>query len=222
MNVMDVVAHCLRREGIEFLSGFPHNQLFDSCASVGIRPVITRVERVGVTMADGFGRMSAGRKIGACAVQFGPGIENAFGAIAMAYGDASSVMVLPSGYDTHEAGVVPNFSAVENLRSITKAVMSVNYPDRSALMVHRSFGLLRSGKPGPVVLEIPDDLMTAETGLDVENYTPVKISDSLANPGDVDDAVQAILGASCPVIVAGRGARRRSWRIWGRAQNGLT
>ena len=205
MKVMDVVAHILKREGVGFLTGFPHNQVIDSCSAVGIPPIIARTERVAINMADGFGRMSGDEAVGVCAVQFGPGAENGFGAIAQAYADASSVLVLPGGYDSHEAGVAPNFQVVENLRSVTKAVMSVSYPDRAALMLHRVFGLLRCGKPGPVVVEIPDDLMTAEAGAVTEDYAPVRVSRSLADPSDVDTVVQAVLGAQRPVFIAGRG-----------------
>ena len=178
MKVMDIVAHILKLEHVEFLTGFPHNQVIDSCSAVGIRPIITRTERVAINMADGFSRMSNNKAIGVCAVQYGPGVENGFGAIAQAYADASNILVIPGGYDSHETGVAPNFQAVENLRSVTKAVMRVNYPDRTALMLNRAFGLLRSGKPGPVVLEIPDDLMTAEAGTVPDDYAPIQFSRS--------------------------------------------
>ncbi len=149
--------------------------------------------------------MSGDRAIGVAAVQYGPGIENASGAIAQTFADASSILVLPGGYDSHEQGVSPNFSAAQSLGSISKAIMTLNYPDRAQLMIQRAFGLLRSGKPGPVVVEIPDDLMAAEAGDAGRSYCPVRISASLADPADVESAVAAITAAKRPVIVAGRG-----------------
>ena len=79
--------------------------------------------------------MSGDRAIGVAAVQYGPGIENASGAIAQTFADASSILVLPGGYDSHEQGVSPNFSAAQSLGSISKAIMTLNYPDRAQLMI---------------------------------------------------------------------------------------
>lgn len=205
MKVMDFVAAALKREGVEFITGFPHNQLIDSCSEIGIRPIMTRTERVGLNMADGFSRMSGDKAFGVAAVQYGPGIENASGAIAQAFADSSSILVLPGGYDSHEQGVSPNFSASQSLGSISKAVMSLNYADRAQLMMQRAFGLMRSGKPGPVVVEIPDDLMTADVGSAAEPYFPARIGKSLADPADVEAVVSAIAGAKRPVLVVGRG-----------------
>jgi len=82
MRVMDVVGEALKREGVGFITGFPFNQVFDSAATLGIRPIMARTERVAVNIADGFSRMSAGRAFGVTGVQYGPGAEASFGAIA--------------------------------------------------------------------------------------------------------------------------------------------
>lgn len=205
MRVMDAIAGILKAEGTEFLVGYPHNQIIDSCAAIGIRPIMTRTERVAINIADGCSRVSGGRRIGVCAVQYGPGMENGFGAVAQAFADASPVLLLPGGYDSHELGVVPNFQAVQNLQPVTKWVASINYADRTAQILHRAFALLRAGKPGPVVVEVPDDLMTAELAAGSERYLPPRISASLADPGEVDRAAAALLAARDPVIVAGQG-----------------
>lgn len=205
MKVNEIVGHCLQKEGVEFLAGFPYNQVIDSCADLGIRPVIARSERVAVNIADGYSRMNGAQGFGACAVQYGPGIENSFGAIAQAYADASPVLVIPGGYDSRWAGVHPNFSAERSLRSVAKEVMSVNYAERAALMVHRASGLLRSGKGGPVVLEIPDDIMKAEADFDPDQYRPVRIGQPSADPREIERLVTRVIRAKSPVFVAGRG-----------------
>jgi acetolactate synthase-1/2/3 large subunit len=205
VKVNEIVGHCLQKEGVKFLAGFPYNQVIDSCADLGIRPIIARSERVAVNIADGYSRMSAGQGFGACAVQYGPGIENSFGGIAQAYADASPVLVIPGGYDSRWAGVHPNFSAERSLRSVAKEVMSVNYAERAALMVHRASGLLRSGKGGPVVLEIPDDIMKAEADFDPGQYRPVRIGQPSADPREIERLVTRIAEARAPVFVAGRG-----------------
>src|SRR4051794_6051427 len=122
MKVNEIIAQCLAKEGTRFLTGFPYNQVIDSCAALEIRPSITRTERTAINIADGFSRMSSGERFGVCAVQYGPGIENCFGGLAQAYADDSPLLMIPSGYDSHWAGVRPNFSAERNPRSISKEV----------------------------------------------------------------------------------------------------
>ena len=92
MKVNQIVGHCLKREGVKFLTGFPYNQVIDACADLDIRPVIARSERVAINIADGYSRMSANQEFGVSAVQYGPGIENSFGAIAQAYADSTPVL----------------------------------------------------------------------------------------------------------------------------------
>ena len=73
MKVVDVIAHILKREGIEYLSAFPTTPLIDAVAGVGIRPIICRQERVGVGIADGYSRVQNGNPPGVFAMQWGPG-----------------------------------------------------------------------------------------------------------------------------------------------------
>jgi len=82
MNAAAAVADILKREGVEYLFCFPVNPLIDECARVGIRPTVARTERALVNMADGYARASNGRKLGAAAVQHGPGAENAYAGVA--------------------------------------------------------------------------------------------------------------------------------------------
>ena len=74
----DVVAEILKREGIEWMSVFPAQELIDAVAKADIRPVLCRQERVGMAIADGFSRTTNGKRLGVFAMQRGPGSENAF------------------------------------------------------------------------------------------------------------------------------------------------
>ena len=88
MKIIDAIAEILKREGVEFLSTYPTTPIIDAAAAVGIRPVLCRQERVGVGIADGFSRITNGRRLGVFAMQYGPGAENAFPGVATAYSDS--------------------------------------------------------------------------------------------------------------------------------------
>src|SRR5258706_16315473 len=97
MKVVDVIAEILKREGVEFLSCYPTNPLIEAAASAGIRPIVCRQERVGVGIADGFSRVTNGRRIGVFTMQAGPRAENSFFRVATSYFDSRPVVLLPGG-----------------------------------------------------------------------------------------------------------------------------
>ena len=84
MNVGQVIADVLKREGVEILFTYPLNPLTESAAAVDIRPIVVRQERVGVHMADAIRRLTSATRSACSAASTGPGIENAFGAVAQA------------------------------------------------------------------------------------------------------------------------------------------
>jgi acetolactate synthase-1/2/3 large subunit len=202
---MDVVGAALKREGVEFITGFPFNQVFDSCAELGIRPIMARTERVAVNIADGFSRMSGGRAFGVTGVQYGPGAEASFGAVAQAWSDGVPILVIPGGYDSHEAGARANHAAWDTFRPVAKQTMLVNYPDRAALMMSRAFAALRSGMGGPVVVEIPDDLMKADAANGMKDYVSTRIGRETATASEISDVIRALRDARAPMLMVGRG-----------------
>lgn len=205
MRVMDVVAASLKREGVKFITGFPFNQVFDSAAEAGIRPIMARTERVAINIADGFSRMSAGRAFGVTGVQYGPGAEASFGALAQAFSDSVPILLIPGGYDSNDAGMVPNFSSADAMRPVAKTTMLVNQPQRAALMMSRAFGALRSGHGGPVIVEIPDNLMKSEAPGGMDAYTSIAMGRTAASEADIESVVRAIRKARFPMLMVGRG-----------------
>ncbi len=205
MQGKTAIANILKMEGTEYLLCFPANPLIDAAAAASIRPILARTERVLVNIADGYSRLSSGRRIGVCAMQHGPGSENAFAGVAQAYSDASPILLLPGAFDRHHLGVPPNFQAIYNYRGVTKWVEVVNFADRIPQMMRRAFTLLRSGRPGPVMLEVPTDVMGEEIPDEAFQYTPVKGSRPMGDPQDAREAVNALLAARAPVIAAGQG-----------------
>ena len=85
MKVANAVAQILKKEGVEFLIGYPVNQIIEAAAEADIRTIIVRQERTGLHMADAVSRVTSGDKIGVFAMQHGPGAENAFPGGATAY-----------------------------------------------------------------------------------------------------------------------------------------
>ncbi len=204
MNGAEVVAEILKREGTEFLSCYPRNPLIDACARADIRPILCRQERVGVGLADGFSRIRRGRQNGVFAAQQGPGIENAFPGVAQAYTENVPLLVIPSGYSLKRQYNQPTFRAADVFRPVTKwAAMAHNVQDLPMLM-RRAYHAMRSGKGGPVLVEIPDEVFAAQFNGPL-NYTPVPMVRCAPDPDAVKAAVKLIMAAKRPMIWAGQG-----------------
>jgi len=206
MNGADLVAAILKQEGVELFTAFPHNDLIEAGAKIGLRPIIVRQERQALHIADGYVRATGGRKSCVSTVQYGPGSENAMGAVAQCFADNSPVLHIPGGYAMRSQGVQPNFSAVRNMQLINKWCEFVYCADRIPQMLQNAFAQLRNGRPGPVTLEIPCDILDSpvDPAL-VDTYKPQRRTAPVANPDDVREIVDQILAAKNPVIVAGQG-----------------
>jgi acetolactate synthase-1/2/3 large subunit len=201
----DAIANILKQEGVEWLACFPHNLIIESAATIGIRPILTRTERVAANIADGYTRISNGERIGVFLAQAGPGAENAFSGVAQSYADSIPILGLPGGTPTRRNGVHPGFSSPANYQRITKWTDQINHADRVPEMMRRAFTYLRSGHPAPVVLEVPGDVMDGEMSGSGLDYKPVKRIRVGADPVAVKEAVAALLKAKCPLIHAGQG-----------------
>ena len=205
MNGADLVASILKQEGVDFMGCIPFNSLEEAAAKAGIRPLIFRQERVGVNLADGFSRVNNGRRLGVFTMQAGAGVENAFAGVAQAYADSVPILLLPAAVGLDHSGVPPNFSPSRSYRDVTKWVDQVNMTRRIPEMMRRAFTKLRTGRPNPVMLELPSDILRAEVTGDIPAYVPVKPHRSAGDPQDIRDAARALWGASRPVIHAGQG-----------------
>ena len=196
-------------EGVEFLSGFPQNDIFEAGAEEGIRCIIARTERVGVNIADAYTRVSNCKRNGVCLVQSGPGIENAYSGIAQAYSESVPILVMPAGADRRQQQP-PSFIASKNYQGVTKWADTINFADRIPEMMRRAFTLMRTGRPGPVLLEVPVDIMNEEFDDAKFKYTPVKPIRSSGDPADIRIVAKALVAAKNPIIRAGQGVLHAS------------
>ena len=120
MKTAQAIVEILKREGVEFVIGYPVNPILEFAARADVRPIIVRQERTGLHMADALSRMTRGQRMGVFAMQHGPGTENAYGAVAQAYSESVPVLVLPQGYARRLAHVPGNYNASISMRDITK------------------------------------------------------------------------------------------------------
>ncbi len=204
MQGRTAIAKILKMEGVDFISGFPQNPVIEAGAEEGIRPIMARNERVGVGIADGFTRASFGQRIGVCAMQSGPGIENAFSGVAQAFSESVPILVLPGGQPRRRL-VPPHFIAVKNYREITKWTDMIYFADQVPEMMRRAFTYLRTGRPGPVLLEVPGDVAMEEFDDARFQYRPVKGVKAEGDPADVRAVAKALIAAKNPIIRSGQG-----------------
>ncbi|MBO0875606.1 MAG: thiamine pyrophosphate-requiring protein, partial [Pseudonocardia sp.] len=204
MKTREAIAEILKREGIEILTGYPVNDIIEQAAVVGIRPVVVRQERTGLHMADAISRVTSGRSVGVFAMQHGPGTENAYGGIAQAYSESVPILVMPAGYPRRLAYVDPNYHAARNMAAISKSAEPVVSAAEVPNVLRRAFTRLRSGRGGPVLVEIPIDLWHEEVPEPLR-YTPVQRVRYGPDPADVRRAATLLAEADRPVIYAGQG-----------------
>lgn len=210
MLVSDAIAEILKREGVEFIVGYPVNPIIEAAARADIRTIIVRQERTGIHMADAFSRINSGDEIGVFVMQHGPGSENAFGGVAQAYGDSVPIIIIPAGYDRKLTNVTPNFSSLLNFQHVAKSVEQVTVSSAIPDAMRRAFSAVRNGRPRPAVIEIPTDVFPEE--IESLSYTPVKVARSAPDPADVSKAAEMLVNAANPVIYAGQGVHyAKAW-----------
>ena len=206
MKVIDAIARILKIEGAEFLSAYPTTPLIEAAAKAEIRPVLCRQERVGVGIADGYARVKNGKTLAAFCMQYGPGAENAFPGVATAYSDSTPMLLLPLGHQRDRAQVFPLFSSARTFASVTKSVETITVGSQVADVMRRAISLMRMGRPGPVMVEIPADIVNEEVPEAlIDAYRPVKVTSAGANARDVETAARVLREARRPVIHAGQG-----------------
>jgi thiamine pyrophosphate-dependent acetolactate synthase large subunit-like protein len=211
MKVSAAIAEILKREGVQFLIGYPVNPIIEAAAEADIRTIIVRQERTGLHMADAVSRVSSGERIGVFCMQQGPGTENAFGGVAQAFGDSVPIVVMPAGYPRRLTHIQPNFSAYLNYQHVTKSIEQLVLPSETVSVMRRAFTQVKNGRPRPVLVEVPADVFNEELPEPLD-YRPAPRARSGPDPRDVDRVAQALVEAQRPVIYAGQGVHyAKAW-----------
>src|SRR5712691_2221068 len=212
MKAAAAVAEILKREGIRFLIGYPVNPIIEAAAEADIRTIIVRQERTGLHMADAVSRIASGERIGVFAMQHGPGAENSFGGVAQAYGDSVPIVVLPAGYPRRLINIPPNFNSFLNYQHVTKWAEQVVMADAVPDAMRRAFTQVKNGRPRPVLVEIPRDVLGEEVPEPLQ-HRPVPRLRTGPDPHDVARVAEVLVAAERPVIYAGQGVHyARAWQ----------
>jgi acetolactate synthase-1/2/3 large subunit len=201
----------LQREGVEVVFGFPGGRIMDvyHCRQdYGIRHILVRHEQGATHAADGYARVSG--KVGTVLVTSGPGATNLVTGIANAMMDSSPMVCLTGQVPTSVIG--SDAFQETDITGITLPITKHNYlvTDVADLaeVIHEAYYIARSGRPGPVLIDLPQDVQRAETEflpatdeVHLPGYHPVGLGD----PRDVQQAAALINLSQRPVILAGHG-----------------
>ena len=205
VDVATAIARILKQEGIEWVSTFPVCQVNNALGREGVPMIMMRDDRYAVALADAYSRVTAGERIGVCTVQGGvngAGLQYSYPGLAQAFEDNSPMLCITDGIP---AGSTENtqFDVATSLKTVTKWFGYIDRPERVPEFMRRAFTMLRSGRPGPVVLAVPNAAAVFDETADP--YTPVRAYKSGPDPADVNTAVDLLLGAKDPLIYAGEG-----------------
>ena len=212
MKAGAAIAEILKREGVEFLIGYPVNTIIEASAQADIRTIIVRQERTGLHMADAVSRVTSADRIGVFCMQHGPGTENSFGGVAQAFGDSVPIVVMPGGYPRRIAGIPPNFNSTLNYKNVTKWAEYVTLADTIPDVMRRAFTQVRNGRPRPVMVEVPVDLWNEDVPEPL-NYKPALRTRSAPDPRAVAEVARVLVDAQRPVIYAGQGVHyAKAWK----------
>ena len=207
-----MLVEALVHEGVGAIFGYPGGavlHIYDELwrARDRITHYLVRHEQGAVHMAEGFARATG--RVGVVLVTSGPGATNAVTGIANAYMDSTPIVVITGQVPKHLIGT-DAFQEVDTV-GITRPCVKHNYLVREArdlpAIVHEAFHLARSGRPGPVVIDIPKDVSAARANYSRLDHVSFPFS---AQPATVDRqsaqrALEAIIGAKRPILYVGGG-----------------
>ncbi|MGB3276866.1 MAG: acetolactate synthase 3 catalytic subunit [Castellaniella sp.] len=212
LNGADIVVRCLIEEGVDHVFGYPGGAvlyIYDAIYKQDtFQHVLVRHEQAAVHAADAYSRSS--HKTGVCLVTSGPGVTNAVTGIATAYMDSIPMVIISGQVPTHAIGQ-DAFQECDTV-GITRPCVKHNFLVRDvkdlAETMRRAFYIARSGRPGPVLVDVPKDVSVAmckytpaRGPVQMRSYAPV----TKGHQGQIKKAVQMLLAAERPMIYAGGG-----------------
>jgi len=205
-----IVVECLKKEGVDVLFNYPGGAvlpLFDELHHVPIQKILVRHEQAAVHAADGFARASG--KVGVVLVTSGPGATNTVTGIATAFMDSIPIIILTGQIPTSLIGndAFQEADIVGITRPCTKHNYLVKDVKELGRIMKEAFYIARSGRPGPVLIDLPKDVMVDSTEfkypekVSIRGYRPTYEG----HPGQIERAINLILKSKKPVLYVGGG-----------------
>ncbi len=207
----EIVIRCLQEEGVEYVFGYPggavlniYDELFKQ---EQVKHVLVRHEQGAAHAADGYSRSS--HKVGVCLVTSGPGVTNAVTGIATAYMDSIPMVIITGQVPTHAIGqdAFQECDTVGITRPCVKHNFLVKDVAQLAVTMKKAFYLAQTGRPGPVLVDIPKDVTQAKAEysypktISLRSYNPV----TRGHAGQIKKAVGLLLEAKRPMVYTGGG-----------------
>ena len=211
LNGSEILVRCLQAEHVQFLWGYPGGAvlyIYDALYKQNsIEHVLVRHEQAAVHAADGYARATG--EVGVALVTSGPGATNAVTGIATAYMDSIPMVIITGQVPTAAIGL-DAFQECDTV-GITRPVVKHNFLVKDvrdlAMTLKKAFHIARTGRPGPVVVDIPKDVSLATTpfiypaSLEMRSYNPVR----KGHGGQIRKAVALLMSAKRPYIYTGGG-----------------
>src|SRR5450756_590164 len=208
----EIVLRCLEEEGVEYVFGYPGGAvlyIYDAIFNQDkFQHILVRHEQAAVHAADAYSRSS--QKVGVALVTSGPGVTNAVTGLATAYMDSIPMVVISGQVPSHAIGQ-DAFQECDTV-GITRPCVKHNFLVRDvndlALTIKKAFYIASTGRPGPVLVDIPKDVSIAKApfvypqSVSMRSYNPVMKGHS----GQIKKAMQMLLDAKRPMIYVGGGA----------------
>ncbi len=210
-NGSEILVRCLQAEGVQFLWGYPGGAvlyIYDALYKQDrIQHVLVRHEQAAVHAADGYARATG--EVGVALVTSGPGVTNAVTGIATAYMDSIPMVIITGQVPTPAIGL-DAFQECDTV-GITRPIVKHNFLVKDvrdlALTMKKAFHIARTGRPGPVVVDVPKDVSLNSAAfaypatVEMRSYNPVK----KGHGGQIRKAVQLLLSAKRPYLYSGGG-----------------
>jgi acetolactate synthase-1/2/3 large subunit len=205
-----ILLESLKREGVEVIFGYPGGQvlpIFDALYDFDIKMILTRHEQGAAHAADGYARATG--KVGVCLATSGPGATNLVTGIANAYMDSIPMVAITGQVKTFLIGndAFQEADVTGITRPITKHNFLVKDVKDLVRTVREAFYIASTGRPGPVLIDIPSDIQLADTqfewpkAVEIRSYNPTY----QGHPGQIKKAARLIAQAKKPIIYAGGG-----------------
>jgi acetolactate synthase-1/2/3 large subunit len=212
INGSEILAKALEREGVDtffFIMGAPMMLAENACIAAGMRPVDVRHEQAAAMMAHAYARLR--NKPGICMAASGPGTTNLVTGVAHAWADCAPVIAFGGSAPvaTSGRGAFQEVDQLAMFKPCTKWAERVHHAKRIPELVNKAFREAMSGKPGPVYLDMPGDVLYQEIDdSDVAWPEPWKAERSGRPEGAserIEEVIDLLASAECPVIVSGSG-----------------